>query len=227
MAVPGQLPLGIKLSESTSFASFVAGPNAELVARLQAFPAQLYLHGASGAGKTHLLQASCRAASAAGRAAAYLPCRELGGDLPQLVQGMAELDLVCVDDCDSFAGRRDAEVALMGLCDALRSGRKSLLLAGRKPPGEIGLSLPDLSSRLGWGGVYALKPLRESDKRRALQLRAQARGLELEDEVAEYLLRRSARDLPSLLELLDRLDTASLAQKRRLTIPMVREVLQA
>ncbi len=222
-----QLPLGIHLRESASFASFVAGPNAELLAQLQCFPAQLYLHGASGSGKSHLLQATCRAASGASHAVAYLPIRELGGELPTLLQGMSNLDLVCVDDCEGLAARRDAEIALMGLCDAVRSRRKCLVLAGRNPPAELGLSLPDLSSRLGWGAVYALKPLSESDKQRALQLRAEARGLELEDDVAEYLLRRSARDLPSLMDLLERLDTASLAQKRRLTIPMVREVLHS
>ncbi len=224
---PFQLPLGIRLRDSASFASFVTGPNAELVAQIQRFPKQLYLHGAPGCGKTHLLQAACHAAGQAGRAAAFLPLRELAQEPPTLLHGMGELDVLCVDDCESIAGRRDWEAGLMTLCDAVRSSGGSLIAAGRNPPQELGLSLRDLSSRLGWGAVYALKPLSEADRRQALQLRAQARGLELETEVAEYLLRRSTRDLPSLLELLDRLDTASLTQRRRLTIPMVREVLQA
>ncbi|MGH8529808.1 MAG: DnaA regulatory inactivator Hda [Nevskiales bacterium] len=221
-----QLPLGIKLRDTASFASFVAGANAELAAQLQRFPAQIYMHGAGGSGKSHLLQALCRAADAVGRTTAYLPLRELQ-DVPMFLQGMAEIDVICVDDCESIAGQREAEVALMALCDAARSGGRCLVLAGRNPPGELGLTLRDLSSRLGWGGVYALKPLSEADKQQALQRRARARGLELEEDVAQYLLRRTARDLPSLLELLDQLDTASLAQRRRLTIPMVREALQA
>lgn len=226
LAVPSpQLTLGIKLRDTASFASFVPGANAELVAQLQRFPPQIYLHGASSSGKSHLLQATCQAGAATGRATAYLPLRELK-DVPALLQGMAELEVVCVDDCESLAGQRESEVALMALCDAMRAGGKCLVLAGRNPPAELGLSLRDLSSRLGWSAVYALKPLGESDKQQALKLRAAARGLELEEEVAQYLLRRAARDLPSLLELLDKLDTASLAQRRRLTIPMVREVLQ-
>lgn len=228
MSVPvrsAQLPLGIKLRDTASFASFVAGANAELLAQIQRFPGQIYLHGASGSGKSHLLQATCQAGAAMGRAVAYLPLRELE-NVPTLLQGMAELDVVCVDDCEGLAGQREAEVALMALCDAMRGAGKCLVLAGRNPPGKLGLALRDLSSRLGWGAVYALKPLGESDKQQALKLRAAARGLELEEEVAQYLLRRTVRDLPSLLDLLDRLDTASLAQRRRLTIPMVREVLQ-
>jgi DnaA family protein len=87
------------------------------------------------------------------------------------------------------------------------------------------LTLPDLTSRLGWGPVFQLATLSDRDKRAALQMRARRRGLELGNEVAEYLLRRYPRDMDSLFSLLNQLDRASLVAQRRLTIPFVRELL--
>jgi DnaA family protein len=87
------------------------------------------------------------------------------------------------------------------------------------------LGLPDLVSRLGWGPVFQLSALTDIEKRGALQLRAHRRGLEMGDEVADYLLKRCPRDMDSLFNLLNRLDHASLAAQRRLTIPFVRQLL--
>jgi DnaA-homolog protein len=232
---PVQLPLGVQLRDNASFASFFPGPNAELLRQLEQIVAQagsgqglrvLFLWGMQGSGRTHLLQAASRAAGERGRAAAYLPLAELGGSEPaRLLEGVAELSFVCLDDVQAVAGRRDWEQALMALCDGLRATGGSLLAAGSQPPMELGLALKDLATRLAWGPVYALKPLDDTDKIRLLQQRARGRGLELPEEVGRFLLSRSARDIPSLLAVLERLDRASLAAQRGLTVPFVREVL--
>ncbi len=99
------------------------------------------------------------------------------------------------------------------------------MVSARCAPAALNLGLPDLVSRLGWGPVFQLQPLDDEGKRAALQLRARQRGMELPDEVAVYLLRRSPRDMDSLFELLQRLDVASLAAQRRLTIPFVRALI--
>ncbi|MDE2089589.1 MAG: hypothetical protein KGJ12_06170, partial [Gammaproteobacteria bacterium] len=96
---------------------------------------------------------------------------------------------------------------------------------GRSPPAELGLRLPDLVSRLGGGPVYALRALDDEAKLAALRLRAMGRGFELPEEVGRYLLRRCPRELGALFNLLDRLDRASLAAQRRLTIPFIKTVL--
>jgi DnaA family protein len=92
-------------------------------------------------------------------------------------------------------------------------------------PDQSGFGLADLASRLGWGVTYSLKPLGEDDVLKALTSRAAARGLELPEETAQFLLRRFPRDLSSLFVLLDALDVASLVEQRRLTIPFVKSVL--
>jgi DnaA family protein len=129
-----------------------------------------------------------------------------------------------VDDVQAIAGHLDWERALFALYERLRAHGGVLLVAARVGPAALGLALPDLATRLAAGLVYQLQALREDEKIAALRLRAGLRGFELSDEVARYLLARHPRDLHSLFALLDRLDSATLAAQRRLTIPFLRSL---
>jgi DnaA family protein len=225
-----QLPLGLTLPDSARLANFVAGPNAELVRALYAVAsgggdASLYLWGGPGLGKTHLLQAACRQSGDHGLASAYLSLGRSREPGPGILEGFEQLDLLCIDDWDVIAGERAWEEALFDLFNRMRDRGGRLVMAARSPPDALGLGLPDLVSRLGWGLVYPLRPLDDAGRLRVLQLRAQGQGFELPDETGVYLLRRCSRDLPALCALLERLDRASLAAQRRLTIPFVKSVL--
>lgn len=228
---PVQLPLGVRLRDSASFDSFYPGPNRELVAHLSRLAtgrvagSACFIAASAGGGKSHLLQATARAAGESGSAAAYLPLAELGVTDLGMLEGMGGLSLICLDDVHSIVGRRAWQEALMALYETLRAAGGVIVAAAMRPPMELGLELNDLATRLAWGPVYALKPLSDEDKVRLLQQRARGRGLELPDEVGRFLLARSAREIPALLETLDRLDHASLAAQRRLTLPFVRDVL--
>ncbi len=101
-----------------------------------------------------------------------------------------------------------------------------LLVAGDVPPARLALR-PDLLTRLAWGLVYEVRALSEDDRRAAVQSYARARGFELPAEVTDYLLSRAPRDLSSLRALVDTLDRLSLEQKRAITVPLARELLQA
>lgn len=220
-----QLPLGVVLRETATLDGFVAGANAEALTALRHLTAgqRLYLHGPTGTGKSHLLQGACREAS--GRAA-YLPLGELAAHPPDVLAGLDALDRVCLDEVDAVAGDRGWEEALVGFLDRLRREGTAVVAAGPAPADELDALLPDLASRLGWSAVYALQPLDDTGKRRLLQQRAAARGLDMPDEVATFLIRRAPRDVRALLDLLDRLDHASLAAQRRLTIPFVKETIK-
>lgn len=229
--VGGQLALGVKLRDGSVFASYFPGRNRPAVDALRALrtgepPTCVYLHGAAGTGKTHLLQALCANAGQRGEGAAYLPLRDLTAMGPELLSGCGELDCVCVDDVELIAGRRDWELAMFALHQALDEHRGRLMVSGAVPPAASGITLADLRSRLGGGLVLTLHALDESEQIAALQLRAHIRGFELPDETAQFLLRRLPRDMTTLCAFLDELDEASLAAQRRLTVPFVREVVE-
>ncbi len=225
----GQRPLGVYLPDSAGFETFHPGPNSEpLVAVRQLIGAGagcLFIWGPSGSGKTHLLQAACRETSLSGATGAYCPLHELAVEHPRLLEGLADGRLVCLDDVDGVAGQREWELALVAQIDRLRHAGGHLLCAGSSAPDGLGLVLPDLVSRLSWGGIHRLRPLNDEDRLAALQLRAAKRGLDMPRPVAAYLLARTPRDMPNLMTMLERLDRASLAAKRRLTVPFVRETL--
>jgi len=223
-----QLVLPLRLSDHAVFASFHARGNEPVVAALEGLAADsaagpgCWLWGGASTGKTHLLQAVC---DVAGDRSAYVPLATLGEAGPDILEGLENRELVCIDDIDTVASDDDWEFALFSLCNQLTDAGGQLLVSARSSPRECALRLPDLASRMSRLAVYQLQELQEQDRVTALQLRAAHRGLELPDETANYLLRRSRRDMASLYGLLDRLDLEALRAQRRLTVPFVRDVL--
>jgi DnaA family protein len=198
-----QLPLEISRPPEPTLDNFIPGANAEAHARVRALAegvlgeSVVYLWGGAGTGRSHLLRAAARAGGAR---------------------------LVCADD----VGRLDAagQQALFNAINAAREGGGAVLAAGDAPPAQLALR-PDLASRLGWGLVYQLHPLTDAHKAAWLRVEAAQRGLQLGDDVIDYLLTRLPRDLPSLAALLAQLDRYALARKRQITLPLVREFLQS
>jgi len=198
-----QLPLEISTPPEPTLDNFIPGANAEALARVRALAngaggeSVVYLWGAAGTGRSHLLRAAARAGGAC---------------------------LVCADD----VGELDAagQQALFNAINAAREGGAAVLAAGNAPPAQLALR-PDLASRLGWGLVYQLHPLTDAHKTAWLRAEAAQRGLQLGDDVVDYLLTRLPRDLPSLAALLAQLDRYALARKRQITMPLVREFLQS
>lgn len=174
--------------------------------------------------KTHLLQAACHLAGAQGQTVAYVPLAQAGEFPPAMLEGLEQLALVCIDDIQSIAAQPAWETALFHLYNRLRDKGARCMIAGNAAPGNLALKLPDLASRLAWGLVLRLTALDDEGLLAALRLRARNRGLDMPEDVAQFLLRRHSRDMPALFALLERLDHASLAAQRRLTIPFVRSV---
>jgi DnaA family protein len=227
-----QLPLALRCPPDQRFETFVGAPEGAL-AQLHALargeagvaPDSLYLAGPAGTGKTHLLLAACAEAETAGRRTAYLPLAAAAGRLGDALEAFEHADLLALDGLDAIAGTREDEVALFHAHNRARDAGRALLYAARVAPDALPLSLPDLRSRLSQCARVVLEPLDDAGRADILRLRAQRRGLHLDDAAIDWLLRRVDRDLTSLTVLFDRLDRESLAAQRRLTVPFLRSVL--
>lgn len=225
-----QLLLGVGLRDDSTFEDYYFGANAQIENVLydavqekeQSF---VYLWAQPGLGKSHLLQACCHLAAGVQRSSLYLPLSDLPSLSPDMFDGLEAVDVVCIDGLEPVAGDRDLEVALFDCYNRLRDAGKTLIVSANAAPAALGCVLPDLVSRLSWGLTFHLTPLTDNDKKSALLLRAGRRGFELPDEVATYILKYSVRDNKALFEILDKLDYASLAEQRKLTIPFVKEVI--
>lgn len=224
-----QLTLDLKLKDSFTFDNFITGENPLLIQLLQSqrdeAEKQVYIWGAHNAGKTHLLQAVCQYQSQQGQNVSYLPLELMVDYSPDVFQGQEAMDLCCIDNVQLLHDKPDWQEALFDLINRMREKNGRLIITACQPPHEINLDLKDLISRLQWGPVFRLLELNDAGKRQALQQRAQARGFDLADNVASYLLNNYNRDMADLFEMLETLDNAQLQQHRRLTIPFVKSVL--
>ena len=227
-----QLPLSLRWPSHQRLDSFVAGANAHALDAVRALAdgsneSWLYLHGLRGSGKTHLLIGACRFALESERNARYLPLASLEDPRAEGIAsfGAGRGELLAIDDVQAIAGDAHAERALFDLYNRARDARAVLLFAASASPNQLGLQLPDLVSRLSACTQHALQPLDETGRREVLRMRAQQRGLEIDDAVLDWLFARQPRDLAALMELFERLDHAALAAQRRITIPFLREML--
>ena len=219
-----QLALGVRLRADAVFDSYWPGPNGEIIAALRApSTTPLWLWGAAGSGKTHLLQAVC---AATGESAAYFPLARSLALPPEALAGFERSGVLCIDDADAVAGDLAWERALFRVFNEAAELRTRLIFAAASPPRQAEWRLEDWRSRAAASVVYQLRELDDAGRIEALRLRAAQRGLQLPYETSEYLLKRMPRDLRSLFEVLDLLDEASLAAQRRLTIPFIRDALE-
>ena len=223
-----QLVLPLQLADHAVFASFLDHGNDTLVSTLASRPSGAagqgcWWWGAPATGRTHLLQAVC---DKAGDRSVYLPLAMLASAGPDILEGLASRALICIDDIDEVVGQDSWEIALFNLFNELQESGGQLIVAASAAPRECGIILADLASRMSRLPVFQIRALDEQQRAAALQLRARHRGLELPDDTAAYMLKRSRRDMASLYGLLDRLDLEALRAQRRLTIPFVRDVLR-
>jgi DnaA family protein len=216
-----QIPLAIGPDPLPTFDSYLAAANAAAVEHLRGLvlpAAPVYLWGPAGCGKSHLLHAQVRARQQLGERAG---CFDADDPAPWVLQD--GWSLVVVDGCERLdAARQQAAFALFVLAGA---AGVQWVAAGRLPPVDLALR-DDLRTRLGWGHVFALQPPAEHETRAVLRREADRRGIFLADEVMGYLLSRFARDLKSLMALLDRLDRYALSRQRTVTVPLLRQMLQ-
>ncbi|MEY3411011.1 MAG: hypothetical protein RL593_587 [Pseudomonadota bacterium] len=204
-----QLLLDIQPLALPSLDNFVVGKNAEALHSIKEAlsPALnissnnrfIYLWGAEGSGKTHLIKAS------------------------KALAEQNSIPILCADDVHTLNDQ--AQIDLFNQYNELRAGQGVLIATGNASPSQMGLR-DDLATRLAWGLTYQLHPLTDEEKAQALKSHAAARGMNLPDEVVDYCLRYLRRDLPNLMATLDALDEWSLTEKKPITVPLLKKLLQ-
>ncbi|WP_028454680.1 DnaA regulatory inactivator Hda [Chitinilyticum litopenaei] len=217
-----QLVLDLLLPAPNSFADFVAGDNAEPLYQIgqwlahDAHARSIYLWGEAGTGKSHLLRSACQQLDT--RQAIFIDAST--SKLPDLIPGDIHLLVDNVEALDA-----EGQIRLFDHYNTLKEGGGFFLAAGPLPPMLLNLR-DDLTTRLGWGLVYQIRPLSDDDKAQALKQRASQLGFELSDDMADYLLLHARRDLPSLYRHLDEVNTLALSRKKPVTLALLRSVIQ-
>ena len=230
MTMAKQLPLQFEFRANQTFEDFFSSSNLEVIDHLQKASVglgerQVFLWGASGLGKSHLLQACCHKAQSLDLSSFYFSFSALELPDPELLIGLEVFNIVCFDNIENIAGNAAWENAFFNFFNQHRDQDHILIMSSNCAPKQIAIQLPDLKTRLNWGLTLKLQSLSDDDKIKALIFKADKMGFQISTQVGHFLLTHYERDLPALWVLLTKLDQASLAAKRKLTIPFLKQIL--
>ncbi len=230
-----QMPLKIELRDEAAFETFVS-PSEQVAVALHHFQQSLgqpsgeafYLFGSASVGKTHLLQAACRYLSKQGKQTVYFPLADEHLPLiPDVLIGLEQVSLICLDDVDRVIGDASWELALSSLLSKAAIAGHQVVLSGHQPMETWQFATTELNRSVLNVLPIALTPLTEpADLVLALQKHAERIGLQLPKEVGRYLVKQFSEDVEELLSVLQLLAQQSLVAQRRLTLPFVKQVLK-
>lgn len=177
----------------------------------------LYLYGPPGSGKTHLLH------SIAGSSFPYLSfSRPVTPEL--LVATFGAADGLVVDDLHDMPDDADLRRTLWQLFNEFHTSGRTIAMAGAAPPRELSTMDEHLTSRLLWGLVAQLDTSDDNSRRMIIRKVADDHQIRIPDEVVDYILVTTSREVGALIAAFHRLYRFSMAEKRRITLPLAREV---
>jgi DnaA family protein len=224
-----QMVFDMGLGHVPTLDNFCTGPNLQALEHLKLWfgqpdsgtfgrsPVPIYLWGASGCGKSHLLQAIRAGLQQRGQSAGWLSTGATG--TPEFDERWSA---VLMDDVHTFDASQQ-QLAFNWFVNS-QTRKIAVIATGVLPPADLKLR-DDLRTRLGWGHVFALQALGDAERRQVLRADAKARGIALNDEVLDFMLTRFSRDLGSLMELLNLMDGYALQTQRAITIPLIKTMM--
>jgi DnaA family protein len=233
MSLPLQLTFNMQLKSDLTFANYCLGSNKDAVSLLtvnydnlfDSIKSIVYLYGNPGVGLSHLLQASCHHVDAMGGRSMYLPMSQMIHYSPDVIEGVEYFDQVCIDDIGIISRIPKWEEAIFDLFNRAYDSKVKIIISSKKPPAKSDIKLKDLRSRLSWGVVFKINSLTDAEKLEAIKLRSKLQGHNLNEDVIRFLISRSKNDMHNEFNVLNKLDYASLKEKRKITIPFIKNIM--
>jgi DnaA-homolog protein len=226
-----QIPIKFEFWANQTFSDFFPANNGEIINHLKKTTNGrgepfIFIWGDTGQGKTHLLLACCQEAYNLGVSSFFFDLADpTGNSTPEILSGLENFELVCFDNIQAIIGKPDWEIAFFSFFNQHRDQQHRLILTAQNAPNSLAFSLPDLSTRINWGLSLKINTLSDEEKLELIAHKAQQMGTEIAPSAARFLLNHYDRSLTTIWTALDKLDTASLAAKRKLTLPFLKEIL--
>jgi DnaA family protein len=233
MSLPLQLTFNMQLKSDLTFANYCQGCNSDAISLLavnydnlfDSLKSIVYLYGNPGVGLSHLLQASCHHVDAMGGRSMYLPMMQMIHCSPDIIDGIERFHQVCIDDIDVISGMPKWEEAIFNLFNRAYDAKVKIIISSKKSPLDTEIKLKDLKSRLSWGVVFKINSLNDEEKIEAIKIRSKLQGHNLNEEVIRFLISRSKNNMHNEFNILNKLDYASLKEKRKITIPFIKNIM--
>ena len=225
---PKQLTFPWNKPFKSSLKSFYVDPrNDQLLKNIKdfSFDDNLYIYGVKNSGKTYLLQSLCNEYSKNKKSALFLPLKEVVKYGLDIIESIEDMDLVCIDGIEIIQNKKEWEVGLFNLINnSLQTGCR-LIFTSSYNQEKVIFTLPDLDSRIKKFSSYELFPIGDDYLLDALKNIAKLSSISLGDREAQYLITYTKRNMSDLVKILESLDQLSMENKRRITIPLIKELL--
>lgn len=239
MAFSGQLSLGLELSNKLTLNNFITGQNEAILSFIKSLIFNtkknnqpdytsdkcLFLYGPSGTGKTHLLNGICHQATNNQLSAIYLDAKTISAKQMNQLNDMEYLEVICIDNIDAINGSTDLERSFFNLFNRVYTTGASLIMASRQKPKQLDIKLPDLLSRLQWVLAYKINSLNEDDLIIAIKNKFSQKGFYVSKDVISFMLHRLDRKTTDIMDKIELLSNLAISQKRKITIPFVKKML--
>ena len=216
-----------KVNKSSLEGFFTSRENSHLLSLLKDsdFLDDLFIYGTKESGKTFLLQAMCNSYSSMSKSSLYIPLKKVMNYGVEIFESLETIDLICVDGIEDVISKIEWEKAIFNLINkALISGSR-IILTSSKDLKSLNFLLPDLESRIRKIQSYELHPINDKDIFDALKYISKLTSINLGDKEAKYLVTYSQRNISNLVQILESLDQLSMEMKRKITIPLIKEVI--
>lgn len=227
--MPEQYPLHFEFLANQTFTDFFAGENQPIIENLKQCvlgngEQNIFLRGKSGQGKSHLLQACCHYAQQQHKQSFYFDLSRHSRHQPAILKGIDEYDVVCLDNIDAIVGDKNWELTLYDLMTWHYEKGHQLIISSSYLPNHMEVITTGLKEYLNWGLILQLKTLVDTNNINALIFKADSMGFEISPQVGRFLVIQHQTELHDLWPLLEKIDRASLAAKRKLTVPFLKQL---
>ena len=231
MPNPRQLALQIQINERASLKNFfVCKNNNKTIQILKNILSnskngvQIFIDDLGSNGKSYLLQAICNDFSNSDNSSIYIPMQEAINLDPSILEGVSELNLICIDDVDLINKRGEWEIALFNLINECYEKECFLLLSGSINKLE---AIPDLVSRIKKMETLRLEAINDDELLEATQAISKNLNIEISDKNMNYLINNSKRDIKTIFRTLSQLERESLERKKSIGLNLIKEVIRS
>ena len=216
-----------KVNKSSLEGFFISEENSHLLSLLKDsdFLDDLFIYGTKESGKTFLLQAMCNSYSSMSKSSLYIPLKKVMNFGVEIFESLENIDLICVDGIEEVISKIEWETAIFNLINKALISESRLILTSSKDLKSLNFSLLDLESRIRKIQSYELHPINDKDIFDALKYISKLTSINLGDKEARYLVTYSQRNISNLVHILESLDQLSMEMKRKITIPLIKEVI--
>ena len=185
----------------------------------------LFLYGIKKSGKSFLLQSVCNFYASKNKSSLYIPTAEVMKYGISFMDSLDNLDVICIDDIDLINSNKEWEIAIFNLINDCLISKCRLIFSSSFNPSSIKFDLKDLISRIKKIDHVELFPVSEDKLNDALIFICNLRSINLGEKEINYLVTHSKRNISDLIIIINKLDKTSMQLKRKITVPLIKEVI--